>query len=324
MVHLAPAPDQVRNVTLHSIDFNGTALYGQRYDQVTPQADIVSTLKYTGPQYNLDSIVQRVASSGRILDISPLVPEPNSSHVLTYAAPALRCSPAAPSVLSQLTKQLGCVPGGLQYNASHCDAAADTMPIYLAWTPSSSSTQPPNFTTAGPTRMSSYGLQPLSFFMSWAADDYTILNCSIWKANYTTTFAYTNGQQSVRTNTIDIRPGPKSLPWDTLYATPVGSLATQEDLNIMAMMDSVGKLMLGSVGLFKSSVSLWAYSNTSVLATSLLWSTELSQVGEAYTNYTLGSLPAVSQVRNSTVQQAVEELFENITVSLFSDSRYRT
>jgi len=87
-------------------------------------------------------------------------------------------------------------------------------------------------------------------------------------------------------------------------------------------MDAISKVLLGAVQTFQVTNGRYATSTTSALSSSLVWSTELSRVGDCYANYTSGSM-ATPPIRTIAVADAIEELFENVTVSLFSDARYR-
>lgn len=95
VVELAPLPDQIRHLTTKSVDFSNIGLYAYHQNLLPPHAIFTEYDTYDGPQFALDSIVQRVVSSGKILEIPSPVPELNSSHVLTYLAPALQCKPAS-------------------------------------------------------------------------------------------------------------------------------------------------------------------------------------------------------------------------------------
>ena len=260
-------------------------------------------------------------------------PAPNSSYTSQFFGPSLRCRATSPAVLSafeivfsgcnkgDMVKYGGC---GFRYH-------------YLAWTPVPDVRVPFTFesaqynygldfnhaggihndgwTCANLGTSGGYRSEPSMIYIGTFSDEtinpgWSLLNCSLYNASYTTNVTYQEGSEVISSSThiLDSLPyldtGPKtSFQQDAVL--PEGDLLI---MNYQAVMDAFGRIMVGGIWDVIASNA----PPTQITATSVL-TTNLNKFVPGY-----GS----SDKSTESFARAAEELFENITLSLFSRADY--
>ena len=177
-----------------------------------------------------------------------------------------------------------------------------------------------------------YGTYPI---LSWEA-----LQCTFQNATYTVDFRFPNGEQKINITSVRTLPNQleTSVPiWRRCKDGVVESPLTGEQVGYQAMIEALGQVLVGTVswgeGLYQTRTPIT--DQTSILKTDLAFSNELVRLyaaggapskhwtapkqyekpEEQETNEALQSVPRT----HMTLAASVEQLFHNMTVSLFSD-----
>lgn len=136
-----------------------------------------------------------------------------------------------------------------------------------------------------------------------------LLNCSLWNSTYVVT-SRNDGQQHIRTDHMQPRNNVTVVPLYGAASWPAGLHDnTPEVKSYLAIMQVLGDLLVGSLWW---DGSLYKTDRTRVFETNLAFTEELFP---AYAMYTNSSVPLQGLRPLATV---MEELFQNITLSLLS------
>lgn len=243
-----------------------------------------------------------------ILTIKP--PAVNSTYSLDFYAPALKCelSPAedATSLHSQYRAWID-----LQ----------DHQLIYYSWVPSgpcpngSIANYPPFDSTTFSTfdqcafdfKGSADDGRParLNIFLpthpyGWLMANSVLLNCSLNNASYTVGFAFRDGAQLLDVKRKELVNGVQNFPYSVSNFTDDSIPLASKVAVYNSIMDAFGRIMVGKVQTLN-----WGYPTP---ISTLIMSTGMRKL-----------LPTAD---NATLAPAVELLFQNITLSFLSDTRY--
>jgi hypothetical protein len=279
---------------------------------------------FDGAGNDLIRIALGCATTGSILTITP--PRPNSTYSLDFYAPALSCeiAPANDSVTIQ--EQF--------YNWTGSSGGSGLN--YFSWVPTptdgsdegwangcgngSAANPPPFNTTANFVTIDqcSYGwYDGYAGEHGWSAklnvfvprdqiiNSSILLNCSLNNASYTVGFDFRDIKQILEvSNKSSVNGVPFFDDLDDTFALGNASagrgLLASEVAAYISVMDAFGRLMAGAV-------ETYHYGTVTPYST-LVLSTSLSSL--------------LTTADNATVAQAIEQLFENITLSLLSSSLY--
>ncbi|KAF1809491.1 hypothetical protein P152DRAFT_403231 [Eremomyces bilateralis CBS 781.70] len=268
---------------------------------------------------DMQRIATTVAYSGAMLSIP--APAPNASYALQFYGPTLKCIPANSSVTDAFNKTW----------------AFRTQP-YISMVPSSA-----NFTTDlekfhnSSLSSSSSTLRYLDLYSGDMARLYiatknetingtwnppAINDCGLYNASYDALFEFNNGQQSIKIrNLTDLRPFQY---WN--YQNE-NSIYSPWNENYMSIFEAFGRIVVGSLSW---SVSLEINMNTEALNTALINSFEMRSIlatvkatGSGDTTFLNSEIANLGGGRNFTMAEAAEELFQNLTLSLYGTSTYR-
>lgn len=185
---------------------------------------------------------------------------------------------------------------------------------------------------------------PPSLFVAYAlkASDqineiWEALDCSFHEANYTVHFDFPNGDQKVTLVSVDPLDEPLKLSvpiWNSCKnGNDKGTILTARQVGYQALIESLGRALVGTMafedGLHQTSKLV--VDQTSVLKTNLAYAKELrwmyalgQNIDEApgfetdYTKILNANTSSVPQT-NMTVAETVEQLFHNMSLSMFSD-----
>ncbi|KAJ9611276.1 hypothetical protein H2200_004459 [Cladophialophora chaetospira] len=283
---------------------------------------------YYGPNSQL--VRYSIASTAQqaIMAISP--PSINSSYDLEFFAPAISCNPMSLSDITAFNETLKST--FQQYDIFNGSAeqlalpASDERLLYLAWTPSAYddftfNASYPNFglnssypmTTLD--KLSDDGATIYVFMPEQTDGQVMLLGCTLQNATYDVHFEFLDGQQN-----ITIRPLQYMNPVSAT-GSALSRRCSADDPNLercqqtamtapsqVAMMDVLGKLVVGSVvealrGGNPSPETAATYQTTLVQATAL--------------QPFIDQMETVSTAR---VSQVLEEMFQNVTISMFASS----
>lgn len=301
-------------------------------DQLQPNQ--VEKDYHGGSSDDLTQLAFGVALQGDIATITP--PALNLSYTSNFYAPSIQCSQANTSMIAGFDQRFGCELYDQSLNSTNRCGFNYT---YIAWVPiefsrvdldasegSGTIDFTPNYDGSGYglTTSGAYQDEPTSLYIATVNDDddmWSLLNCSLYNSSYTVAFNYSDGNQTLKSSHTPLNSLPFiNLVSETMLANisgypPAGSLAYEAPHNsssFQAVMDSFGQIMVGGI--------MYAISRTgggdNIMATSIL-KTRLRQCLTTQSqDQDLNACPSLAR--------AAEELFQNITLSLFSKNNFTT
>ena len=249
------------------------------------------------------------ASSSSILPITP--PQPNCSYVLDFFAPAISCYPAPDSAAKSFKNQLSNYTG-------------DEMFInYFSWTPDSEhlsiDTPIPFNTTVFEPYDYEYGLDRPPMLFVWAGPDNAtylhtgaLIGCTLQNVSYTVNFRFEATQQILDVkrgdNLVELIPA-RIMDLESGSFTETAETAIIAEWNstipYQSIMWAFGEIMTGAVSIALTDPAGGAAATpTSTLVQST------------------GLYPLLYSADNATLAGAIEEMFQNITFSLFSNQEF--
>lgn len=174
----------------------------------------------------------------------------------------------------------------------------------------------------------------------------TFLQCGLYNTTYHTSFAFSNGIQDLQVDFPDVENAQPLAAISRVYlnngqegCTDVNTKndtcdidpSTLEQLSFQAVMDAFGRVLVGSIHNGDTNYEATLVEYTSVLSTSLVYTPELSflSTGSSWQEagddrYQNGSADFQSlyswqeQSLNLSLADALEQLFQNITLSMLS------
>ncbi|KAL1883561.1 hypothetical protein Plec18167_002567 [Paecilomyces lecythidis] len=312
-------------------------------------------IDYLSAQDSVRRVAQVAASEGEIIPISS--PDANSSWLVSFHGPSLSCNPVndslrddiAQNILQTSKRQMGVtyaymswtptrnsyVPfyknssdsyilkaSPLETDSSFGDPLTAPLSVFVGAFPTIATqhprcdfSQPGNQCSPAPCNDTSCLLEKS-----------TILQCDLRNTSYTTNFTFVNGVQTVN---ISLGGALNDVPylaelWNNwtgpTVATSPNMFPSLERFAYQSVMESFSRLLVGSIGYAFSSTAdslsgvYQTAPNTSVLSTALSETPELLFLNN-------GESTSVSNTRS--LADAIENMFQNITVSLMSLSELR-
>jgi len=269
---------------------------------------------YEGPRRDLLRSGLGTALLGSLPALS--FPAENASYSMTFYGPVTNCQPASINFIPQLEEAVEGCDGVL--SACGIDRAYNYS--YISWIPDHRSSEVP-FDAGNPNGPSNtdllygtYGESPIEIFVASRRfddnkplEDWTVLNCSLYNGSYKVDFNFTGREQHVAPrvdllNSINVT----SAYEEGFLGMPV--------VNYLAMMDMLSKVLSGYVrrAIDVDKVSRSQIERTQVLEAYLAWTTESIPVFEA-----VFQTDDFRDIGNYSLAGAIEELFVNMTLSLF-------
>ncbi|SLM36096.1 hypothetical protein LPUS_05530 [Lasallia pustulata] len=253
---------------------------------------------YNSASHRVAQLVDATASQGSILPIVP--PIANSSYTTTFFGPALDCVQASGTDTAKLSQASGMNDPGIQ------------QVIYASWVPTSTSNlTSPNLNPSS----SSNGLES-DYALDIYSSDYArlfiysyycgaTLTCGLRNKTYTVSFNFQNNTQRISVQTgKDMNgvsstslPGisPDQYTKETYDNNPIASY--------VALMESLGRIMVGNI----QDESRYNYEQAPDLTS--IKDTSLNDVRQGNDSKAFGT--------------AIEQLFQNMTISLLSVSTFQ-
>ncbi|KAJ3546933.1 hypothetical protein NM208_g1768 [Fusarium decemcellulare] len=290
---------------------------------------------FSAPSSYISRIVLSVASLGSILTIP--APFPNSSYSVDFYGPTISCGTLKNASFAQLVNEaienstccgnsvgyVGFVPSSrlgnsfLTYNATEEEYALAGLQGALNYSlvsdmasfdQTAKNTSTAKFYVAVP-------VSPLS--AGYVMANKTI-ECQLYNSSFAINFTFTNGQQDIsyeskRLNEVSTTNAMNCQDLNPSRCTSV--------IAYVSLIDALGKLLLGSL-------QITHYGAISPIQTQVM-SSVLMDFKEMQTLRTVNmqslsdhSKTPASVIRNASMADALEQIFTNATISLFSNSNF--
>jgi hypothetical protein len=300
----------------YELDFNAPAIQCQSISQDILQAfNEAAGCEFTGPPPSIDK--PKRPCNGSVPYVSWV---PNRSSLVPFANGTIR------NQLLPLDEDLGGLSPSIEYNGRYMGASIDSPPTIFVATRSQ--------------------VPPLS------DSNWDVLNCSLYNATYVVQFASDSNSRSLP-HLLDVRiVNSVSFGWQS-DSRDVNERIPDLDLDIfsyLGMMESLNRLLVGTiVGDGKAGDTIYweqkrlRVQSPNLMATLLAFTREIvplmarvnlndDPTPDASEWVDMGpygrgsiSLPkdaVLSPSYNQSLGSAIEELFQNMTLSLFSDPRF--
>ncbi|UZP36867.1 hypothetical protein NXS19_004683 [Fusarium pseudograminearum] len=279
------------------------------------------------PSTYVSRLLVSVASAGSILTIPP--PFPNSSYVLQFYGPTLSChSITNKTFLSQVgeaieksdsmyskmrTVFVGFVPNtgpstGTQYGVNGYALAGLKLSLN---TSKVAATVSLDYTNTGTGEAAKFYVA-VPDELNQNSDVYKsmkTIECQLYNSSFATKFSYNNSQQDI------INMSKKLNPVAVYYNDQPGGIDYSYKVAAdayLSLMDAMGQLLLGSLKGYMDSTSTIPF-QTSIKSSVLMDTKEMHGLEKGRPESMIGRM---------SMSEALEDLFRNFTISLFSNSRF--
>lgn len=250
---------------------------------------------YNSASDGVAQLVDATAAQGSILPIVP--PIANSSYTITFFGPALDCVQASQTDTAKLADASGMnIPGIEQV-------------IYASWVPTPTN----NLTSPNLDPSSSNGLEQ-DYALDTISSDYARLfvysyycsaafTCGLRNKTYSVSFNFQNNTQRISVQTGKDMNGVSSISLHSISSDQAGTHDNNPIASYAALMESLGRIMIGNI----QNEGKYDYEQAPDLTS--IKDTSLNDVRKGSNAKALGT--------------AIEQLFQNITISLLSNSTYQ-
>jgi hypothetical protein len=306
------------------------------YDKTGPWAQWTGGggVDYAGASRRILRLAASVAAQGAVLPIA--APYPNSSYTLEFLGPSLSCGLSLNASLSRTIGQTivnqsctddGCSGAGAVFvsfvptynspSSNETDTVSTNVLSGLSavlnatdLATGSVTTDRPSTLDRSPTseHMKLFVVVPGGSSTGYFAN--TTIECGLYNASYSVGFNFTNGLQTVNVLNRTLLNG---VPFNLTGPGDTGQPASIPAVAYTSLMDSLGGLLVGVLDF--SHYGEVTPHLTQIMSTVLVETQELaSESGAADVE--------PPTIANMTMTDALEDLFTNFTLSLFSDSYF--
>ncbi|KAF4950753.1 hypothetical protein FSARC_13097 [Fusarium sarcochroum] len=294
---------------------------------------------YLAPSSYISRVLLSVASSGSILAIP--APSPNSSYSLDFYGPTISCGAPKNATFAKLVtdtvknstwsanpvgyvgfvpqSRLGGdisldladdVPNAEEYALLGLEGALNTSLISTMATldKTGRNTSTAKFYVVVPDSPSSTGYMVAN----------KSIECALYNSSFAVDFTYNNGQQDISYKTKKLN-GVSAA--NTLTCGNQSPDSCKDLIAYISLMDALGKLLLGSLQI--SHYGAMSPTQTQIMSSALMDSKEM-QALRAVNSVDASEREEILQsvIGNISISDALEQLFTNATISLFSNSRF--
>lgn len=286
----------------------------------------VGGVGYYAPSSYVSRVLLSVASLGSILTIP--APFPNSSYSVDFYGPSISCGTPRNASFAKLLAEA-------VKNETCCGDSAG----YVGFVPSSNTM---NSTEEGYALAGLRGAMNYSLISTVSSIDQTAnatssaklyvvvpdkpasssyimanksIECSLYNSSYAVNFTFDNGRQNITYKSKRLK-GVTSI--DAGLNQDTGSSQFNAAVAYIALMDSLGKLLLGSLGI--SHYGVMRPTQTQIMSSVLMDAKEMQVLGGVNAATDRSEAPE-SVIGNISMADALEQLFTNATISLFSNSK---
>jgi hypothetical protein len=308
---------------------------------------------FGGPRYKLSKIASAAASLGALLTFP--APAANSSYDVNFMGPALSCSTIEGSMREQFVSNVSTLLDceiETQYPSNN---SCSIQTLYTAWAPGDDAIIEFSGSTGGEQEgffantIGQLGSSPAALYIMSQptlenSQPWNFLNCSFYNASYHVAVNFTSGTQTVNVSrtlaeglgydpTLDIINSASADGKDPISGTDAYLMSTLEQFGYQAVMDAFGQIVVGQISVFFRSAGggfNFSTEQTSVMTTSLANTKDLGSIFEIAEKCSDGHESCGLQSTNAklnitaatglSLSDAAEQLFENITLSLFSNA----
>jgi hypothetical protein len=300
--------------------------------------------QYTGPTSDVLRLVDSVVPQGSVLNLTENAPCSNCSYSLNFYGPALRCNQVPANTTSSITNFIDNLANSANQNGSQLNGL-DSSPLYAAFVPSSID-DGTNLTAnlLGGLKLLYTDVYQLETFLDEASSDYqrlfiyyingnaSTLECDLYNASYQVDFNLNNGAQSINLQNVIYMNGVSYLdtsPYEMLYcyhskelcgpvvatAIPTASstISVLRNAAYQAVMNALNMFFVGHIDNQATELGT-LISNTRILSSFLSTTPELQHVASIFSSS--------NSTSNTSLSQAIEELSQSITISLFSSPSF--
>ncbi|KAM0080783.1 hypothetical protein ACKRZS_007050 [Fusarium odoratissimum] len=286
----------------------------------------VGGVGYYAPSSYVSRVLLSVASLGSILTIP--APFPNSSYSIDFHGPSISCNAPRNASFAKLLAEA-------VKNETCCGDSAG----YVGFVPSSNTM---NSTEEGYALAGLRGAMNYSLISTVSSIDQTAnatssaklyvvvpdkpasssyimanksIECSLYNSSYAVNFTFDNGRQNITYKSKRLK-GVTSI--DAGLNQDTGSSQFNAAVAYIALMDSLGKLLLGSLRI--SHYGVMRPTQTQIMSSVLMDAKEMQVLGGVNAATDRSEAPE-SVIGNISMADALEQLFTNATISLFSNSK---
>lgn len=271
-----------------------------------------------------------VASMGAMLDVP--APFANSSYAAEFVGPAVECGvPENASFVQQASEMVS--------NSTCCGNKVG----YVGFAPSSSAGGSYLFegTAADYALLGLKGALNSSLVSSMSSFDSTYkgaakfyvtvppgpddvymanktIQCALWNASYAVNFTFNNGEQAVSFTSTKLN---QQSAEDATACTDISKC--RGGIAYISLFDALGKLLLGSLSV--SHYFVISPVRTQIISSVLMDSSEmqvLRNVNTASDSSSASAAPFSSSMDNMSMADALEQVFANVTISMFASSNF--
>lgn len=282
---------------------------------------------YLGPRRKLVRASAATAYQMNLPVLPKIVGIPNATYELRMYAPTVQCQETSSDMLSNFTAIFQCSKGSYGTCGNE-----QNIYTYLAWAPlcngsicAANTHTDVLFNGSMPKYVRNIGTPgygPAQMYIStlrgnpstdWKdLSNWQTLNCSLYNASQVAKFVFNNDEsfahfESSKTEILD----PVTLAAGDRVADN-----TPTEQSYLALMDTLGGLLAGSV-LWKHEFQEWLIRDTVVADSKLVQTAEISHWSDLTDNQTQWTMSTFDAGKRS-LAGAIEELFHNMTLSLFA------
>lgn len=296
---------------------------------------------YTAPSNRLSRLITTVISKGSILDFTP--PSANSSYSVDFYGPSISCGPPTSFNHSQIAdlirefsstlgrttiKYFGFVPSHNVINETHLDEALAGLNNTLQ-----DNQYVETFDRISEDHARLYVAVPSldsgsSSTFAGTAD--TAIECGLYNTSFQVDFIFNDGRQDTKIRNLTRLNGVTSAIAVSNYCdvpSGPGQICSATETAYIALLDALGSQLVGLIE--QSHYGPIGATRTQILNSVLMDSQELHEMQEQVDDLLALSTEATAapdveplSIANMSIADALEQVFINCTLSLFSESYF--
>ncbi|KAH6853082.1 hypothetical protein B0I37DRAFT_358519 [Chaetomium sp. MPI-CAGE-AT-0009] len=294
----------------------------------------IALSRYNRPATSISRLVANVASSGTILPIR--APFPNSSYSLDFYGPSISCVRADPILEQRVTNMtkmsslayvyIGFVPDPPDSRLLN-DTTSDILNgLNMTLLSTSKISKLVTFDELAPTghaRLFIWTYLPGHYNsttkITTGRDPPKLTECGLYNSSYSVGFHYTNNQQSIYVRNVTRLNG-------ITYGTYLGfNLTVQETPGFFAgvagcaLMEALSKMLVGFLRIASVTDGWVSDGELGILNTVLTQAHEIRRLYQPVAQAEFTPFTEPLAIRNMSIAEAIEQLSQNMTLSLFSN-----
>ncbi|KAF5007170.1 hypothetical protein FDECE_6480 [Fusarium decemcellulare] len=283
---------------------------------------------YSAPSSRISRLLSATASQGAILNVA--APFPNCSYSLDFYAHSLSCGPPSgggsfeAKVASLIDDRNTSSTSSPQSSIGYVGFVPQTVNSTAANGLQESALRGLNSTLQNP-----YSAEIVTIDANEAHDHARIyvvvpgwnglanstIECGLYNSSYTVDFNYQDSQQTISVRNVTRVNGVTS---ELAFDACDGDTCSVPVVAYVSIMDAMGRLLLGQLDI--SNVGSMIPMRTQISTTVLMQTAEMQRLHNRTTVAGNKFTPEPLSIANITIADALEQLFLNMTLSLFSDS----